>query len=370
MRIALQILGLTTCFASLAVAQHNAGDPGWMDAADKDAEAQLAKAVASRDYKTVGELAAQLQAAQERKKKAADPLSQPSSPLGTDGIKTLRDRGFSLRQTQEVGEGKPAKFSYSKDYEKNTDGAFNAEFYLKWEPMPQMPVLPEPGTAPLYVPWYAPAFSAQGKLSTADSTTTDALRFRFENHFHLYGFTPPGSPDQPVGPKPFFDGLIAILSAKEESDRDFDVSRLSAELWLTFNKFNWHVGSFSEKESKDLPPVSWRWRPYIGLDAGGYLKGSPQLEDADSALRLMARGTLDVYLNFLKDWLQIKDVILYADNTYTYLTETEASMNYLKTGVNFQFNEFVGFGIEYKWGQDAPRFLDEEKLEAAFTLKF
>src|SRR6266481_5649347 len=64
------------------------------------------------------------------------------------------------------------------------------------------------------------------------------------------------------------------------------------------------------------------------------------------------------------------NLYLYADDNLRYLSETSHLFNYLKAGINLGFTKDVGFGLEYSYGNDAPKFLKEQMLNASLTLKF
>jgi hypothetical protein len=66
----------------------------------------------------------------------------------------------------------------------------------------------------------------------------------------------------------------------------------------------------------------------------------------------------------------MKAVYVYADNILRYLPETQQCYNYFKAGFNFELSKNLGFGIEYSLGFDSPKFLKEDKLDAALTIEF
>lgn len=340
-----------------AFAQENGSDPGWAAASEKRAREEFEKAYKAEDWATVAELAAQLKALKEDKEKKAAPEGKPVPPginVFGDTFDKLKAAGFSLRQDSGTGNDKPARFAYSKNYQTGAPETINADFYLKWAP--KIWGLDDVNPHKWY---YQPGASVEGKLSSASSATTDALRFRIENTmFSIYQ------------DNSLVDGLIATLSLKEESDRDFHVSRVSGELWATVNKFSWLIGQYSGVSQPTPPPLQVRWRPYLGLDAGGTVTGKPLSGDADSAVRLMARGAVDVRLNFLSDLLHLKEVTANFDDTVVELADRGKFENYFKTGLNFQFNDYVGLSIQLKYGNDAPMFVREKQLDAALTIKF
>src|SRR5260370_5310163 len=98
-----------------------------------------------------------------------------------DFFKKLSNDRLSLSESPGIGsgDGKPARFSYSQDFKKGSSGAqFNTNFYLHWD------LDPEGIPSSFFLPHdldftNAVSLSAQGKLSSADTKSTDAWRFRF-----------------------------------------------------------------------------------------------------------------------------------------------------------------------------------------------
>ena len=121
------------------------------------------------------------------------------------------------------------------------------------------------------------------------------------------------------------------------------------------------------------PSIGWvvpQWRPYIGIDAGGYSGSSTLPADANVSLWLFARFTGKLTFHKLATALGFDNLYLYADDNLRYLSETSHLFNYLKAGINLGFTKDVGFGLEYSYGNDAPKFLKEQMLNASLTLKF
>jgi hypothetical protein len=203
--------------------------------------------------------------------------------------------------------------------------------------------------------------SAQGKLSSTDTKSTDAWRFRFEDQF--VDWFPTSSAPYPV------QSFVINLSAKEESDRDFHIVRVGGEVWATLTDTALFLGGGPSRG----PLTSWilpQRRPYIGADVGGYTSDNTLHPDANANAWLFGRLTARLTFAKLATTLGFHDLYLYGDDYLRYLPKTSHVFNYLKAGINCEFTKDVGIGFEYSYGNDSPKFLDEEQLSVALTLKF
>jgi hypothetical protein len=323
----------------------NASSSAFRERAEADVRRELQEALKKEDWTLVKEDADELA-------KLKNIRTEQSKPKKVDMFESLQKAGFSLSRGPDNGdEKKGASFAFTQDRAAGFAPVFTADFYLKWE----KEVLEEIDTISRFD---FLAISVQGKLSSKDSSSTDAWRFRLENNF----FTQDRSKTSLV------DGFVANLSLKDESDRDFNIDRVSGELWLTANKRNWWVGKYSGTPDSKFAQV--RWRPYVGLDAGGNVSNTTGQQIDNSNLWLMARGRLDIRLNFLINALKFQDVVAYFDDKYVYLAENGQSHDYLTTGIDFEFNDNVGFTLDYTNGEDSPKFKREEILKGGLTVKF
>jgi len=201
--------------------------------------------------------------------------------------------------------------------------------------------------------------SVQGKLTSTDNTAADAWRFRLESQSYLRF-------DPSIGDT--LDGLYCNFAAKDESDRDFHLNRISAELWLTPLVSGFALGRWSGGTKN---AVQFRWRPYVGIDAGGTITDTTAAGERDSALWLMPKCKVELALNFIKDILGLKEVVLLsAEDRLVYLTGQDEAHNYLKTDLSFQLTKSVGFAFEYSVGEDSPKFQREDLLTGSLTVKF
>jgi hypothetical protein len=288
--------------------------------------------------------------------KPGSPAVAGNGPAKTPGgeisnlFKTLTGDHLSLSESPGAGEKNPARFSYTQDFRKGTAGAqFNADFYLNWD-LGAGGIPTEFFTSDRSLITSDLSLSAQGKLSSTDTKSTDAWRFRFEDQ--LVDVFPKAS-------------LVVNASAKEESDRDFHLVRLGGEIWTTITDTGLFLGGG--------PSNSWivpQWRPYLGVDAGGYSNAATLPADANSAVWLFGRLTGRLSFPKFAKMLGFDNVYLYADDYLRYLPETSHLFNYLKAGFNCGFTKDVGIGLEYSYGNDSPKFLDEQMLDISLTLKF
>jgi hypothetical protein len=265
-------------------------------------------------------------------------------------FKMLSDHHLSLSESPGAGERNPARFSYSQDLRKGTTGAqFDTDFYLNWDL--------DPGGIPTEfflsnqsLITNALSLSAQGKLSSTDTQSTDAWRFRFEDQ--LVDIFPKGS-------------FVLNASVKEESDRDFHAQRVGTEIWTTITDTSLFIGGG--------PSKSWivpQWRPYLGVDIGGYPNSDTLPADANSTVWLFGRLTGRLSFPTFAKELAFDSLYLYVDDNLRYLAETSRLFNYLKAGFNCNFTKDLGLGLEYSYGNDSPKFLEEHMVNVSLTLKF
>lgn len=304
--------------------------------AKRAAAQQLERALRNKDWKLVQESAKELEMWEKREKAAP--------PVADNVFERASTWGLTLSRSPDE-EKKGARFGFSRDYEKTSDTVLEADFYLKW--------------AKDLTLWNSVAISAQGKLSSANNKESDAWRFRLEDSLWTYN-------PQPTADR-IFDGLVATLSAKSESDRDFKTTRLSGELWLTANARKLFVGQYSGNNDSF---VQFRWRPYAGLDAGGTISDTASTsEDAKSALWFMARGRADLRLNFLHKLLKLSDAVAYVDDKTVWASQTGEFHNYLNTGIDFEFTDNVGLTLVYTIGEDSPKFVREQLFKGGLTVR-
>ena len=309
--------------------------------AKRDATEQLERALKAKDWKLVKESAEQLDQLEKQEKN--------SKNEGGSLFELASTGGLSLSRSPDE-EKKGARFGFSHDYTKSSGTVLEADFYLKW------------ATSPWHNEkqslWNSIAISAQGKLTSANNTESDAWRFRIEDSFWTYN----------SAAERVLDGVLVTLSAKSESDRDFDTIRLSAELWLTANASKALVGRYSGKKD-DF--VQLRWRPYLGLDAGSTVADKPATaKEADAPVWVMARGRADLRLNFLSRLCKVSDIVAYVDDKFVRITDVNESHNYFNTGIDFELNDNMGLTLQYTVGEDSPKFLHERMFKGGLTVKF
>jgi len=345
MKVLVPTIILALCPLTLFSQGANASSKEFRNRAEQAARQELADAIKKQDWAKVKEAADELQQLQGVDKAAAKPAE-------TNLFDMLKRSGFSLSRSPDE-EKKGALFAFTQDRRANTDAVFNADFYLKWQPKPVL----FQQIYDKYAVFDTLAISVQGVLTSADDKATDAWRFRLENTF----FT------RTADNNAWFDGLVATLSAKDESDRDFRSDRIGAELWLTFNSRKAYIGQYSGDENSLF---QFRWRPYVGIDVGGTVSDEPLPGTPTSNTWLMARGRADLRFTFLLKALHFSDFTAYIDNKYVYLCEADKSRNYLDTGLDLEFNDNVGFTLQYTIGEDSPKFVREQMFKGGLTVKF
>ena len=233
-----------------------------------------------------------------------------------DVFQTFQDLGFSLTRSPDAdGEGKGAYFGFTKDHHSGTDTVWDAEFYLQWNMLPLF--LGKTNTEPVLDMGVLRldrfGTSVQGKITSTDNTTTDAWRFRLESEGYLR-LKQSDNTSLPIAD--------ISISLKDESDRDFHVNRLGAEAWATPLIESIYIGSYSGT-TKDW--VNFRWRPYVGFDAGETTTDSAQASQRDANLWLMAKGKVELSFGLLSDHLGFKNIIISAEDRIVYLTERDTA---------------------------------------------
>jgi hypothetical protein len=326
---------------------------------EADLLAKIQKAAAAGDSNEVINLTASLKNLQDVSESSTGSneteVAQTAPSKGEDFLQKMKKAGFTLALAP--GDDNPAKFAFAKDIQAGTATVYTADFFLSWK---------TPNSFADNLGWrhkswdMNAAASVQGKLTSASDTEHDAWRFRGTLNGR-YTFNPTATN---------IDNIVGVrwsLSAKDEASRDFDFNRVGAEGSLTPTIPALAMGVF--KGGKDT--VEFRWRPFFGFDAGATtVNREMPITGSDDSLWLTARATAKLKLNFIARAMNMNEVSLYADDKLVYLGEARASHNYLKTGVNFMFNDSVGFSLDYSVGQDSPKFTNEKSFAGAFTIGF
>jgi len=111
----------------------------------------------------------------------------------------------------------------------------------------------------------------------------------------------------------------------------------------------------------------------LGFDAGGTTRGQTKsLESDNGVFRLVAHVRPEVRLNFLRGVIPFnpKNVSLYADDTFMFLTTENRGVNFLTTGVNVDMTDNVGIQVYYKVGRAEPVFQKVESINVGLSAKF
>ncbi len=269
----------------------------------------------------------------------------------------LTEAGFVLQRSDTGKEEKePAQIAFLKTFGDET--VYSASFFLGWTP--------PNSSCPIGPFRIEPQISIEGDLTSDESEAEDAWKFRLSTEWDS---------GEILG----VDAIYAKVSAKYEADQDFDTQKILAETYLTptcvplaMGK-GWPLNDLDEEgHAKDNPPLQFLWRPYIGFDSGHTMKPGISAETEDTILRILLRLKITFLLNFLKSWLGLHEVTVYADNAFYLLPleKTDDAHNYLASGVVFNFTENLSFDLTYKLGEDSPDFRRIETLGGAFGVKF
>lgn len=255
------------------------------------------------------------------------------------------DRGFALQRTVEGPDaGKGAEFSFLRTLGKHS--VYTADFALIYKHR-----LPQTSQTSIGI-----QTSIEGKLTSDESESEDAWRFRAGAIVdHL---------------RPATRNLIYLsLAGKLEGDQDFDVKKLSLEALFTPTLPDYLIGVSTPIDTAS--PFQFRWRPYLGIDAGGTIRRGPSKEAENTIFRLTPRVTARLKLNFLNEILNLNQVYLWMDDTFYYLPlESKTERNFFTSGLEFEVTDNLGFGITYKNGESAPKFNRIKTLGGNISIRF
>jgi hypothetical protein len=273
-------------------------------------------------------------------------VSNPDSSL----LERLAARGWTL---QRAVAGKDATEGASLGFVATAHEAtvFTADFALIYEP-----VLRRSCTRVCVSSQY----SVEGKLSSDDATSENAWRFR-------------GRWVVDRGSGAALRGVTLFAGAKLEANRDFTTKKAMVEAVLTPTDRRLAIGFLRPAVVEDsLATFRFRWRPFLGIDAGGTLSGGSDDNEEDVIARVVPRVRAELFLDGLSRVLALENIVVHADNTLHLLPleNRRQARNLLVSGLDLQFNKFVGFGLEYTNGEAAPEFERTHTLTGAFTVRF
>lgn len=261
-------------------------------------------------------------------------------------FKQFSDKGFALQRTVEGPDaGKGAEFSFLRTLGKHS--VYTADFALIYHYRP-------PQTSRTSVGFQT---SVEGKLTSDDSESEDAWRFRAG-----------AIVDHQLKPSTL-DFIYLSLGGKFEGDQDFNVKKLSFETLFTPTFPDLLIGVSTPLDTAS--PFQFRWRPFLGIDAGGTIKRGPSKETGNTVFRLTPRATAKLKLNFLNEILKLNEVYLWMDNTFYYLPlEPKTKRNFFTSGLQFEVTDNLGLGITYKSGESAPKFNRVKTLGGNISIRF
>jgi hypothetical protein len=166
---------------------------------------------------------------------------------------------------------------------------------------------------------------------------------------------------------------------KDEANRDLDYQRLSAELLWSPTIPLLHVGTYRGSGHIDLvnghktevqrQPIEWRWRPYLGVDAGGTISDDASVTE-ESSVRLVAKAVVEIKLNFLSKLYDKADASIYLEDTFNYLADGGDAHNYFKASFVTMLSKDVGINVSYKTGESSPDYKKLGLVTAGVSIKF
>lgn len=264
-------------------------------------------------------------------------------------LQRLADKHFMLQRAfagTDATEG--AQFSVLRTFNKNTVFSTNFALIHRYDFDVDSPT------------WAVSSlFAVEGALTSDESEAEDAWKFR-------------GGVVLDRGGRSLTSlrGFYLSLAGKVESDQDFEIGKFTFEGIFTPSLSNLYIGAPPSTDTNDK--VQFRWRPYLGLDAGHTFRRGDSSETKNTILRLVPRARATLYLNFLRDALGIAETYVYADDTFYFLPLEDGKRrhNFLVSGFNFDVSPNFGFGLTYKNGESAPKFKRVHTLGAVFTVRF
>jgi hypothetical protein len=283
----------------------------------------------------------------------ADQDAEDDDKNKDDGVlDRLAKHGFSLQRAvtgDNATEG--ASFSFLRTYGAGT--VFASDFALIWTKQ-DPPIF---GTR--WRTLVRPQISLEGRLTSEESEAEDAWRLRgtvqFDTRF----------------PTKRFYGMRNFFGVKVEADQKLNTKKVMFEYLVTPTATPLGIGVYLGHK-KDEDAISFRWRPYFGLDAGHtYKRGEAELPE-ETILRLVPRLRVEFRLNFIDWMLKTHRTLLYADNTFYYLPLEDGARtpNYFVSGLEIGFNKNAGLGFKYKNGKSAPKFEMIHTFGGEFTFRF
>ena len=278
-------------------------------------------------------------------------------------LSSLADKGFRLQKALAgPDKGELAEFSFLNTIGEKT--VFSTTFALSWEP--KNDIIFKQTTLTF-------GTSVEGALASDESEAEDAWRFRVSGIF-LTNFIRCQNGQQQCPPQQFTKPTIQSLyykgSLKLEGDKDFDVRKLSGEFLITPNSYRLAMGA--ARPGLPSKPLQFQWRPFFSVDAGHTFRRGNSEEREDTILRLVPRVRARVDLQFLRQWLNMNEVAIFADETFYYLPleNQRKRNNFFTSGIEFKFTPNVGFGLTYKNGRAAPKFEKINTLQGILGIRF
>ncbi|MBT5551619.1 MAG: hypothetical protein HOJ79_14210 [Nitrospina sp.] len=209
--------------------------------------------------------------------------------------------------------------------------------------------------------YYKLQASAEGKLTSAESESEDALKFRGSVLMDLRG----------IKSGDFFSGQYMTLSLKHESDQNFETRKLTAEFEWTANNRSLAMG-----KRKDLfsPAIKFRWRPFLGVDTGHTFRRGDSGEKENTVLRLTTRIKGNIFLPMIPKALGLiedRTFVSFENKTYYLPLENQKDThNFFRVSLELGLTEYISMGLEHKVGEDAPSFKSINTFGGQFSFRF
>ncbi|MEM7147979.1 MAG: hypothetical protein AAF591_22940 [Verrucomicrobiota bacterium] len=258
-------------------------------------------------------------------------------------------RGLRLQRLPGPGETElGADLSFFKNHETGDDTVLNADFFLAWNSEPRFNL---EETAQ-----YRFELSIEGHFNSEVDDRQDAWVFRGG------GIIETGSPKR---------GLYTSLMVKDETDRDFETHRLSAELMITPTMDSLALGRYQSFFFTPDEWLRWRWRPFLTIDGGGVINndgGDGVLKDSHFQAEL--RTALSFEFPGLANTFGFEEVTLSANHHLFFISEDSETYDYLTVTAELMLTENIGLNLNYNSGRNAPGFVREETFSGGLSVRF
>lgn len=276
-------------------------------------------------------------------------LPADTTPDDSTVFQRLAARGWTLQRAV-AGKGSTEGASFGFVSKAHEATVFSADFALIYEPE-------RPCSARTCV---ATQISMEGHVASDEAAAQNAWRLRGRWRIDR-------------GSTTGFRGTTTYVGAKFEASQDFTTQKVMGEAVLTYTDSRYGIGFLiPPRTATSRPALRFRWRPFLGVDAGGTLRSGEGNEDKSTVLRIVPRARVELFFDALSSALGVQHIDLNVDDTAYFLPleDSRRGRNLLVGGLEIQFNEHVGVQFEYTNGEAAPEFERVNTLTGGLSVRF